>query len=197
MGNPLFTSKIKVKQMEKLYLTIVAGLLITVCFGGTADADTNYGRPSYTSPTWSMSAMDDAMYYGLSVEGDSSQNLSGTGTLSLFSLTMETKNQFEFGFINPTTLTLPDTWNSSYNSSNGNLTIYGDILNGGGENINFTFDPTNVVFGRTDFYYQGTETSGILQDVDTLTVTPVPSAIILGSLGLTFSGWLLHKRKIL
>ncbi len=26
---------------------------------------------------------------------------------------------------------------------------------------------------------------------------PVPSAVILGSLGLTFSGWLLHKRRML
>jgi hypothetical protein len=28
-------------------------------------------------------------------------------------------------------------------------------------------------------------------------VVPIPSAVILGSLGLTFSGWLLHKRKML
>lgn len=36
-------------------------------------------------------------------------------------------------------------------------------------------------------------------DIDTtqLTLTPVPSAVILGSLGLTFSGWLLRKRRML
>ncbi|MCP4257268.1 MAG: hypothetical protein GY774_07040 [Planctomycetes bacterium] len=28
-----------------------------------------------------------------------------------------------------------------------------------------------------------------------LTYVPIPSAVILGSLGLTFSGWLLHRKK--
>jgi len=194
MVNPLFTPKIKVKQMEKVYLTIAAGLLITVCFGGTTEADIIYERPSHTGSTWKMSAMDDDMYFGLLVEGDSDQNFFGTGRLDLFSVSLSIKNQFEFGFINPTTLTLPDTWSSSYNNSNGNLTIFGELLPGG-YNIDFTFDPTNVAFGRTDFNYDGLVTSGTLPDVDTLTVVPVPSAIILGSLGLTFSGWLLHRKK--
>ena len=32
---------------------------------------------------------------------------------------------------------------------------------------------------------------------DNFQITPVPSAVILGSLGLTFSGWLLRRRKML
>jgi hypothetical protein len=43
------------------------------------------------------------------------------------------------------------------------------------------------------------EFSGNYVALDGLTfeVVPVPGAILLGSLGLTFSGWLLHKRKML
>ncbi len=183
--------------MEKAYLTIAAGLIITVCFGGTAEADIIYARPFYDNinQRWSMCAQDTDMYFGLLVEGDSFQNFSGEGILELFSCSESIKSQFEFGFINTTELTLPDDWSSSYNSSNGFLTIFGEISSGG-HNINFTFDPTNVVFGRTDFNYYG-DTSGTLTDVDTLIVVPVPSAVILGSLGMTFSGWLLHKRRML
>jgi len=51
-----------------------------------------------------------------------------------------------------------------------------------------------------DFYHLGFAStvnsydSVVLHEVNPI---PVPSAVILGSLGLTFSGWLLHKRRML
>lgn len=186
----------------KCNITLVTMLLFALSTSTAVEADMIYGIPTYTIPTqtWSMSAFDTAdMYFGLSVQGDSFQNLFGTGRIDLFSVnTVESRNRFEFGFIVPITLQLPDSsWSSSFDNSNGNLTIMGDIPSSGGFNIEFTFDPTGIIFGRTDFNYYGPITGGTFTDVDTLTVVPVPSAIILGSLGLTFSGWLLHKRRML
>jgi len=180
----------------KCYITLVTMLLLALSTSTAVEAGMNYTRPYHSGDTWLMDADDGDMLFGLSVQGDLSQNLSGTGTISLYTLNLfETRSLFEFGFINPTTLSLPDsTWSSFYNSSNGNLTIDGDISTSG-YNINFTFDPTNVVFGRTDFNYYGPITSGTLPDVDTLTVVPVPSAVLLGSIGMAFASYKLRKRK--
>jgi len=51
---------------------------------------------------------------------------------------------------------------------------------------------TTVNFGSTGL----TEVNGLLAIGD-IELVPVPSAVILGSIGLTFSGWLLRRRRML
>jgi hypothetical protein len=60
---------------------------------------------------------------------------------------------------------------------------------------------TSLGFSPGNTWNIGLQVTGLYGEVDVsttqLTFTPVPSAVILGSLGLTFSGWLLRKRRML
>jgi hypothetical protein len=170
---------------------VAAGLLAAFGLSGVAAADMSYFRPSYDSPTqtWSMGAYDNNFLYGLRVQGDSFENLFGTGTLDLQNIQGETRDQFDFGFIDAA-LQLPGGFSSSYDPLNNMMSIMGDIDPGDSYSINFTFDPnpdalTSIVFGRTDGVYTGFATSGTLSDIDTLEtqVVPLPSAALLALLG--------------
>jgi len=88
-----------------------------------------------------------------------------------------------------------------YAYDGGDINIYG---------YNFNFDLTGGVYGDgllTGIWQGGTPFSLNYVDAEHLDLTyqhvvlhevvPVPSAVILGSLGLTFSGWLLKRKRMI
>ncbi len=89
-----------------------------------------------------------------------------------------------------------------FTASLNGTTIYTLSSDFGGNSFEETFSydvsslaghPVNLVFDLLHDYDDESNTFVILDNV----VVPVPSAVILGSLGLTFSGWLLKRRKML
>ena len=95
---------------------------------------------------------------------------------------------------------LNQTWNigaldDSRGSTYSVMTIIGnvDYLNSNREDL--IFNPTNAMFDRTDFYFKGNITNGTLPDDESLPITLVLSAVILGSLGITLFVWFLDKHK--
>jgi len=88
-------------------------------------------------------------------------------------------------------------WSYFFDGPTSIMTITGDMDFPDFYLIDITFDPSLVVLGRGSINYNRSTSSGTLDNVDILNVVPLPPAVLLGSLGLTFSGWLLHKRKML
>jgi len=91
---------------------------------------------------------------------------------------------------------------------NGTITIYGSgfAING----VAFGYGEVSSIYNSTNYYMEparrltGILASGELIDVDfylgddaKIVLTPIPSTVILGTIGITFSGWMLHRRKML
>ncbi|UCH70810.1 MAG: hypothetical protein JSV29_02175, partial [Candidatus Bathyarchaeota archaeon] len=91
---------------------------------------------------------------------------------------------------------------------NGTITIYGSSFAIDG--VTFGYGEVSSIYNSKNYYMEparrltGILASGELIDVDfylgddaKIVLTPLPSSVILGSIGLTFSGWLLKRRKML
>ncbi len=174
---------------------IAAGALAGIgLLAATAAADITYQRPAYddVTQTWNMSAYDDdaqnGFFYGLKLGADKDQNFLGDGLLTFANPGQESRESYDFGFIE-SSLQLPGGWTSSYDPTTNILDIIGNVNPGDSYNINFTFDPQDVILGRTDFNYEGFATQGTMPNVDTLSyddqvVVPVPGSGLLALLGI-------------
>jgi hypothetical protein len=88
-----------------------------------------------------------------------------------------------------------DAWDDSSDITYSVMTIIEDVdyLNSDREDL--IFNPTNAMFDRADFYFKGNINNGTLPEDESLPITLVLSAVILGSMGITLFVWFLDKRK--
>jgi hypothetical protein len=111
---------------------------------------------------------------------------------------------FDFGDASPQldTATATLTWAGGGNVSLFEYNTLGGTLLNDYENVNwstvlYTLPETTTY--TLEFHIENIgafESGESILGIDNFYVTPVPSTIILGSLGLTFSGWILKRKRI-
>jgi len=156
---------------------------------GVAAADIHYTRPAFDdlSNTWYSDFNNGDMFGAFSYTADDAGHFLGEATLTLYNFPgSEERDHFNFGFVEPESFLAPVGWDYSWDNIDNKLTLEGGLLPNIAEEITMTFNPANVVFDLSDFYYKGPVTNGTVPNIDVIStnVVPVPGAVLLGLIGL-------------
>jgi len=95
-------------------------------------------------------------------------DLTGHGYINLYNGGLETRIKFEWPIAKMLTITPPSGWLYSYNPTNNILKLEGDtdeLQNSENIDIDFTFNPTNVVLTYGNLAYYGAGTDGIVTNI--------------------------------